>query len=67
MPITLEQRDQLIIWLKDGKHPHEVAKKIGITKSSVQHYVNRIKFEKEKKEKEGFFNVNLYAKTLANI
>lgn len=67
MPITLKQRDQLIIWLKDGENPHDVAKKIGITKSSVQHYVNRIKFEKEKKEKEGFFNVNLYAKTLANI
>lgn len=67
MPITSEQREELINWVKAEKNPYEIASKLGITKSSVQHYINKLKFEKEKKEKEGFFNVNLYVKTLANI
>ena len=57
----------MVEWLQANKRKYEIANILGIPKSAVQHYAKKLDFEKQKKEKEGFFNVDLYLKNTSSI
>jgi predicted transcriptional regulator len=67
MAITKEQRGKVIECLKANKRQHEIAKELGVTKSSVQHYAKQLKLQSTQKNSDQYFNVDLYFKQIPTI
>jgi predicted transcriptional regulator len=67
MPLTQSQRNMIIERLNANKRQHEIAKELGVTKSSVQHYAKQLKILNTHKVSDDYFNVDAYFKNVPTI
>lgn len=67
MPLTKEQKEEIINYLKEGKKPSEIADIFGIKRQAMGSYVRDLRHLLYKKCSDTYFNIDLYTKELATI
>lgn len=67
MPLTQEIKEKMIKELKAGKKPTDIAKELGIKPQAMGSYCRDYKHLYYQKCESTYFNVDLYAKTIATI
>lgn len=66
-PITPEEKEVIVKYLKDGRKPREIADELGIKRQAMGSYVRDFKHLYYPKCSDTFFNVDLYLKTAKTI
>jgi predicted transcriptional regulator len=65
--LTDKDKKKILSMLKQYKRQVDIAKEVGVTVSSVQHFVKSHKSISKYQYDNNYFNVDLYFKTVATI
>jgi hypothetical protein len=66
-PLTAEEKEVIVKYLKDGKKPKDIADELGIKRQAMGSYCRDFKHLYYSKCSSTYFNVDLYSKTVFTI
>jgi len=66
-PITPEEKEVIVKYLKEGRKPREIADELGIKRQAMGSYCRDFKHLYYPKCNSLYFNVDLYTKTVATL
>ena len=66
-PLTSEEKELIVKYLKDGKKPRDIADELGIKRQAMGSYCRDFKHLYYPKCGSTYFNVDLYIKTVSTL
>jgi hypothetical protein len=66
-PLTAEEKEVIVKYLKDGRKPRDIADELGIKRQAMGSYCRDFKHLYYHKCNSTYFNVDLYIKTVATL